>query len=99
MQSASGRREERVDTELPVSFDSGAGIARNVSASGIYFETDARLAPGSAIQLCVVFSDSPSGPLRLHCEARVLRIEEKGNKVGVGACISNFKFKRLGAES
>ena len=40
MQHAS-RVEERVATELPVSFGDGStGITRNISASGIYFEAD-----------------------------------------------------------
>jgi len=87
-----GRREERVATSLPLTMVEGKGVARNVSASGIYFETDAQLTEGSPLSFTVEFEDSPGGPLRAQCVARVVRVERRDGKVCVGAAIESFSF-------
>jgi hypothetical protein len=94
------RREERVPTQLSIQMAQGSGIARNVSASGIYFETDADLAEGAKLEFTVEFEDSPGGPLRAQCVARIVRVERRGGKLGVGAAIESFNFAvRQGQES
>ncbi len=91
-----GRKEERVPTELPVRLEGGEGTARNVSASGIYFLTDVPLREGQQVELTLEFSDFPSGPLEVTCDARVVRIEEQGASKGIAATISSFEFRRIG---
>lgn len=92
-----GRRgEERFETELTVWLEGGAeGVARNVSASGIFFVTDEPLQAGQPVKLRLKFLDFPSGPIEVQCSARVVRVEEQGAGWGVGASIGAFEFQIL----
>lgn len=94
----SGRKEERVPTELPLKLEGGEGTVRNVSASGIYFLTDVPLTEGQPVDLKLEFRDFPSGPLEVTCIARVVRIEQQGGTKGVAAAISSFEFRRIGGK-
>lgn len=89
-----GRKEERIDTELIVTLeDGGQGIARNVSANGIYFVTDAALEAGQPVKFMLDFQDFPGSPIVVNCIARIVRVEEQGARKGVGAAISSFEFR------
>jgi hypothetical protein len=91
-----GRKEERFETELTVRLEGGGeGVARNVSASGIYFQTDAALEAGEPVKFTLEFQDFPSGPIRVNCSARIVRIEEQGTSRGIGAAIESFEFRTL----
>jgi hypothetical protein len=89
-----GRREERVPTELALSYANGEGVARNVSVSGIYFITNGNLKKGEAVELKITFRDFPGGSLEVTCYADVVRIENFGREKGVGAAIRSFEFRR-----
>ena len=41
------RREHRMYATRPVRLDRGTGVTRNISISGVFFETDVDYAPGS----------------------------------------------------
>ena len=91
-----GRKEQRFDTELTVRLEGGAeGSARNVSASGIFFVTDAALQAGQPVRFRLEFLDFPSGPIEVECSARVVRVVEQGAGRGVGASIDSFEFHTL----
>ena len=46
-----GRKEERFDTELAVKLEGGgSGVARNVSASGVFFVTEVALEAGQPVR-------------------------------------------------
>ena len=90
-----GRKAERFTTQLPLQFEGGAGEVRNVSANGIYFVTDVALKEGQPLRFTLEFRDFPSGPLAVNCLARIVRIEEQGTRLGVGAAISSFEFRRI----
>ena len=92
-----GRREERFETDLTVSLEGGGeGVARNVSANGIYFVTDAALEPGQRVNFSMQFEQFPSGPVEVRCIARVVRVVvEQGTGKGVGASISSFEFRSI----
>jgi hypothetical protein len=93
-----GRKEERFDTELTVRLEGGAvGVARNVSASGIFFVTDAALQAGQPVKFTLEFQHFPSGPIEVNCAARVVRVVEQGSSRGVGASIDSFEFHALRA--
>jgi hypothetical protein len=80
------RKEERVPAVLAVNVGSSAGIARDVSASGIFFEIDANYTLGSSISFAVKL-DTPSGFMNLKCMGEIVRIEPRDSKVGVGVRI------------
>jgi hypothetical protein len=77
-----------------VQFAQGRGVTRDVSSSGIFFETDVAMATGVPLSFTLEYADTPCGPLRLQCEARVVRVERCGEKFGVGVAITAFKFER-----
>lgn len=85
------RKEERVLCELMVVMGEAWGIARNISASGIFFETGWELALGSRIDFMIAY-DTPGGVIRLNCSAWIVRIEQRGNRLGVAARIIESKF-------
>ena len=89
------RREQRVQAELNVNLEQGKGVTRDVSESGVYFETDLPFTPGAPISFSFNFDDAPGGPLVLKCEARIVRVEDRGGKTGVGATITSYKFECL----
>lgn len=90
-----GRREERFETELTVTLEGGEGVARNVSASGIYFVTDLALEDGQPVKLALEFQSLISGPIGVNCFARIVRVEQQGARKGVAASISSFEFHRV----
>jgi hypothetical protein len=81
---AEHRRAPRVAAPLPVpvGLRRGRGVMRDVSASGIFFETDAAYAVGNAIE--VEFDlDTPWGKVMVRSAGRIVRIEPRDGRVGV----------------
>src|SRR5436853_1592773 len=75
------RREERVESALALTFEDGSrGMTRNVSAAGLYIETDQRLPLGGPLAFMVDFVGQPGGALRLRADAKILRVEERGGR-------------------
>ena len=82
------RREERIETTLPVYFAGGAtGLTCNVSAAGFYVETDNRLPLGGPLAFTIDFGEQPGGPLRVSADAKILRVEERAGRWGHAAAI------------
>jgi hypothetical protein len=81
------RREERVSAMLSVNVGNAAGIVRDVSASGIFFEIDAAYTLGSSISFAVKL-DTPSGFMNLKCLGEIVRIEPRDSRIGVAVKIT-----------
>ncbi len=89
------RREQRFNSALDVFFDGGSGVSRNVSPSGIYFETEAPLAPGALVSFMIDYATPDGTPLRMRCDAHIVRVEGlPRGKIGVGAEIYGFALIR-----
>jgi hypothetical protein len=88
------RRTQRVDASLTVHLGRGEGTTRNVSESGLYFVTEVPVQAGERLSLTVDHGDSPGGPLRLRCEALVLRVEPQAAGYGVAVSIDELTFHR-----
>jgi hypothetical protein len=87
------RRDARVKASLPVSVDGrAAGVTKDVSASGVFFETEEDMADGSAIEFTVEF-ESPTGKLVMRCSGQIVRVERSGGKLGVAAKILESKLE------
>lgn len=82
------RREERVAASLPVALATASGITRDVSATGIFFETEAQYAKGSTVDLTVEL-ETPAGRLQLKCQGEIIRVEKRGTRVGVAVKITD----------
>lgn len=94
-----GRKEERVLIDLPVRIaGGGSGVVRNVSASGLYFQTERALNPGQLIDLEMTFPDARGAPIEVRCSARVVWVEKQGALSGVAGLIVSLEFRRPRSE-
>ena len=88
------RQHQRVPTAISFVLDDGSdAIARDLSPSGVYFETDGQLAVGSEVRFSLQF-DNPSGDLLFTCVAEVVRVRDENGKLGVGAKIIESHLER-----
>ena len=74
----------RFDKQMRVRTEHGAGSTHNISAQGVYFETDGEPRPGALVDLFIEYT-LDGRPRLLLCEAKVLRVEPKGGRTGVAA--------------
>jgi len=78
------RVERRVAAALPVTLDemaNASAVTRDVSASGLFLETDAVISAGSTISL-IVEIDTPAGKRLLKCCGSVVRVESLDARIG-----------------
>jgi hypothetical protein len=88
------RQHQRVPSAISFILDDGSdAIARDLSPSGVYFETDGQLAVGSVVRFSLQF-DNPSGDLLFLCVAEVVRVRDENGKLGVGAKIVESHLER-----
>src|SRR5258708_3980562 len=88
------RAQQRVNAVLPVNMEGRtAGVTRDISPSGIFFETDTEMTNGSSIHFTLEF-DNPSGKLLLECSGQIVRIERAGGKIGIAAKIVESRLER-----
>ena len=88
------RRARRYRLALPIELQAlGDGRTRDLSTTGVFFETGESLVPGSSIKFSVLLElAEPGPPLRLVCEGDVVRVERRDERLGVAATISAFQF-------
>ncbi|OGA22818.1 MAG: hypothetical protein A3H34_04555 [Betaproteobacteria bacterium RIFCSPLOWO2_02_FULL_67_19] len=86
------RSEERVRAALPVKLGNASGITRDVSASGIFFETDAAYAIGNSIRFAVDL-DTPGGRVALKCSGEIVRLEPRDGRIGVAVHIIESRLE------
>ena len=88
------RSEERVSMKVPVTLPGGlTGMTRDISASGIYFETDSEPVGDSPLAFSVEFKNEVGVGMTLRCRGQVLRVEHQGSRVGVAARILESKLQ------
>ena len=94
MQSELGkRREDRMSARRLVQLDHGTGITRNISTSGIFFVTDVDYVPGNKINFAIELEGFRGGKVMLRSWGKIVRVEIRGGKVGVGARILASKLE------
>jgi len=87
------RRAARFQIAIPVELEGGTGTTRDVSLSGVFFETDQSFAPGEEIRLALLLERaSPTRPVRLQCEGRIVRVTRFDGRIGVAVAFSSYKF-------
>jgi hypothetical protein len=87
------RQAARFRIAIPVELEGGMGTTRDVSLSGVFFETDQSFAPGEQISLALVLERaSPGRPVRLECEGRIVRVTRVDSRIGVAVAFSSYKF-------
>ncbi|MFI5339756.1 MAG: PilZ domain-containing protein [Candidatus Methylomirabilales bacterium] len=87
------RRAIRLPMALPVELEEGPGITRDVSLSGVFFETEQPFSSEAPINLSLVFEGrSWSRSIRLKCKGDVVRVEPGDGKVAITVTISSDWF-------
>ena len=85
-------RAERIESNIPLQINGMSSIAKDISATGIFFELDETHEIGSKIQFQLDIS-TPGGPLVVLCEAQVTRVVKKDGQFGIGAKILKQEIK------
>ena len=86
------RKEVREPRALAVKItgDDVKAVTRDLSASGVYFETNSQYQVGASIKMTIYF-DSPDG-MQLECDGTIVRVEGHGpDKVGVAVRMNKNK--------
>jgi PilZ domain len=95
-ESTDRRQARRYRVAIPVELEHGTGLTRDISASGVFFETDLSCRLGTTLSFSVVLEHAdPGGPWRLHCQGEVVRVEQRDGKVGVAVCFTSYRFDLL----
>ncbi len=90
------RSEPREAVSLPVQLDNGVRVTtRDISASGMYFETDSLQHLGDLVNLEINL-DTPGGPMKLIAQGQIVRIESHGNRTGVAVKLVSSKLEAVG---
>jgi len=85
MPSEEKRKEERTVIELPLAFEDGKGVTRNLSTSGMFFWTDSAPAFTVGDRVSITLEVIRSGrKIRPKCEGEIVRVEPRGKQTGVG---------------
>ena len=74
------RREERMSVTRPVKLDRGTGITRNISMSGVFFETDVGYVQGSVIIFAIELDGPSEKKLMLGYRGMIVRVERQTGK-------------------
>ncbi len=88
------RSAARFRVSLPVDLQGRLGTTRDVSVTGVYFETDQDIAPGSELLISLEMRHQwPRSVVQLICKGRVVRVEKHDGKLGVAATIDAHGFR------
>ena len=91
------RQAMRFRGSLPIEWEKGAGVTRDFSASGIFFETDQFFSFGEPLELALNLEHFEPGRLvRVRCRGEVVRVERGRKKVGVAMAIHSYFFEVKG---
>jgi len=81
------RMRERFKLALPLQLKNGAGMTRDISTSGIFFETESAHSIGDMIRLFLNFEHET-----LQCEARVVRVEPRNGEFNIAVELKSYVF-------
>jgi len=85
------RRHDRHEVQLPVEMTCGQGLTRDMSVSGAYIEAPIFDVPvGGEFTFSVTFGRADASSWVLRCQGLVIRIEDKGDHLGIAASIERY---------
>lgn len=91
------RREERIPAAFPVLLEGSTGVTCDVSATGMFFETNAAFSVGQQIDFKVEFN-APNGKMLLNCRGNIIRMEQRADRIGVGIRIAESIMGMVGLD-
>jgi len=84
------RQALRYRVALPAELESnGTGQTLDVSVLGVFLETEQSFSPDGPITLSLRFG----GGVRVQCEGEVIRVERRGEKLGVAVALTSYRFQ------
>ena len=72
---------------MPVDLGTTTGVTRDVSASGVFFETDVPYTLGNEISFAMDL-ETAGGKMVLRCRGEIVRVKPGDGKVGVAVKIT-----------
>src|SRR5438045_428604 len=98
--SSEMRNTRRFSLKLPltVKFTNGVGEAaaetKDVSARGVFFYLDSKVAEGSAIEFTLTLPPeiTLTESIRVRCTGKVVRVDQQGAQSGIAAAIDQYDF-------
>ena len=83
------RRAPRLRIALRVCFEGGgSGTSRDISAGGLFVDTDRRLQPSEPVRVSLALGEwDAAGGFRIHGEGHVVRADTAGARPGVGLAV------------
>ena len=64
---------------------------------GVFLETDLSFSLGAPISLCLVPEHvDPNGPLRIHCQGDIVRVEDRSKTVGIAVAVASHRLDPSG---
>lgn len=86
------RASRRFPLRIAVAMDERSGFTRDVSASGIYFETDAIFLMSKMLDFELLLPRPSGALLRLRCQGEIVRIEPAEDRVGIAVRFTHRPF-------
>ena len=80
--SSDKRRQKRLGATLAVNLGRQSGVTRDLSASGVFFETDAAYHKGNRIHFEINL-DTPWGCAVCDCDGQIVRVERRDGSIGI----------------
>lgn len=85
------RSAERLLSELPIEINGDRGTTKNISATGVYFETTASQEPGSKVNFSVEVTINGE-KIKMVCSGDVVRVDRNNDKVGIAVRLVHSFF-------
>jgi hypothetical protein len=83
----------RLQVEIPVYIGQEETITRDVCYSGVYFLTDQSFVVGDDLNFLLEFPYAlPGKKNKLDCQGEVVRVEQRGKKLGIAVKINNSQY-------
>jgi PilZ domain len=85
------RRVPRYRLDADIAVNGGHGRTIDLSANSVYFESATAFAPGAEVVLVFPFEHVARGT-SVHCSARVVRVDRRGDAFGIAATYEPVSF-------
>lgn len=90
------RRARRYRVDLPVEFEGGTGVTRNVSQTGVLFATAREVKPGDVVDFSLILGEHDAGwKCRIACIASVVRVTPLAQGWLIAADIQAYRSVQL----
>lgn len=84
------RRETRHEVVLPITIGSTHGTTRDVSTTGVYFDSAVLFDAGAEIEFSLPLANFMAAGVELNCRGTIVRVDAIGNRCGVAARIDQL---------